>query len=110
MELWRIWEFVFACAALLLNLFCAVIYGRLFSQRRRAIGFAFLAITCAVLVLTNAFSVIVQIRGTFGVWVFSKPTVRFLHSLQMCLSALSLITGFIAPVYISRYVLDQTKA
>jgi hypothetical protein len=47
---------------------------------------------------------------TFGVWVFSKPTVRFLHSLQMCLSALSLITGFIAPVYISRYVLDQTKA
>jgi hypothetical protein len=63
MELWRIWEFVFACAALLLNLFCAVIYGRLFSQRRRAIGFAFLAITCAVLVLTNAFSVIVQIRA-----------------------------------------------
>jgi hypothetical protein len=98
MELWRIWEFVFACAALLLNLFCAVLYARLFSQRRRAIGFPLLAITCAVLVLTNAFPIIVQIRATFGIWVFSKPTLRFLYSLQMYLSAFSLITGFIGPV------------
>ena len=110
MELWRIWEFVFACVVMVLNLFCAIIYGRLYLRRRRAVGFALLAVTCGFLVFADAFSVIVQIRGTFGVWVFSKPTVRFLHDVQMCLSTLSLGPAFLAPVLISHYVLRETKA
>jgi len=110
MQFWRLWEFGFACVVLVLNAFCAIVYGRLYFRRRRAFGFALLAFTCAFLVFTDAFSVIVQIYGAFGFEVLSKPAFRFVHRVYMCVSTVLLIPAFIAPVYISRYILRETKA
>jgi hypothetical protein len=109
MELWRLWEFGAACATLALNLFCAIIYAWLYLQRPKALGFALLAATCGLLVFMDMFSIILQTYGAFGFWLFGKPTVRVLHKVYMCVGTLAYIPGFLAPIFVSRYVLRETK-
>ena len=109
MELWRFWEFCAACATLALNLFCVIIYAWLYFQRPKAFGFGLLAATCGLFLFVDIFSIILQIRGAFGFWLFDKPTLRVLHKVYMCFGTVAFIPGFLAPIFVSRYVLRETK-
>jgi hypothetical protein len=78
MQFWRLWEFRFACVVLVLNAFCAIVYGRL----------------------------IFAGDGRLALRYWLLPALR----VYMCVSTVLLIPAFIAPVYISRYILRETKA